>query len=292
MAAPTAPTLATITDEGLNRAGISSPSSASLAIAEGWVDETKNDIWMYCKKLRSLQTDDIIIISENLSEYSFPTDLSEPEEARLLHGGVTGTAQAGAAATITLAAAEDVDAEGIEGHRVLITSGTAAGEISQCTDYNTSTKVATVSPAWGTQPDNTSVYMVVDTYYPIEIKSMWSMYDKNYPTEKARPTAIHVYGDADYGEFQFNKTPDDTYGLELFYYANLMTIDLAGTLMATLYQRWESILIQGVLWRRLLDDDDDRYPAQEAKYNRMLSLLIARETYGVNLSETQIQVLD
>ena len=47
-------------------------------------------------------------------------------------------------------------------HQVIfILSGTGAGQTNRITAYDGSTKVATVGTAWVTQPDNTSVYLVL-----------------------------------------------------------------------------------------------------------------------------------
>jgi|SRR5688572_23573278 len=80
-----------------------------------------------------------------------------------------GTAEAGAATTITLQAgrASAVDSAYV-GHWVFITAGTGAGQAKAITAYVGSTRVATVS-AWGTNPDNTSVYCLCepDTFHTL-----------------------------------------------------------------------------------------------------------------------------
>lgn len=54
-------------------------------------------------------------------------------------------------------------------HRITVISGTGAPQSAICTAYNGSTKVATVSPAWPTAPDNTSVFIItVDSQSDIE----------------------------------------------------------------------------------------------------------------------------
>lgn len=72
----------------------------------------------------------------------------------------TDTAQAGAAGSITLASGESSEDGAWTGYGVRITSGTGAGQSRMISGYTGSTKVATVSPNWGTNPDNTSVYEV------------------------------------------------------------------------------------------------------------------------------------
>ncbi len=76
--------------------------------------------------------------------------------------GTYKTAQAGGASTITLASSETM-ASDIPNNStgVTIISGTGAGQTRLITDYNSSTKVATVGTAWTTQPSNDSVYELI-----------------------------------------------------------------------------------------------------------------------------------
>jgi hypothetical protein len=74
----------------------------------------------------------------------------------------TGTAQAGAAGTITLAAGASATNDLFNEQIVKITSGTGAGQARVISDYVGSTKVASITPNWTTNPDATSVYEIVD----------------------------------------------------------------------------------------------------------------------------------
>lgn len=79
-----------------------------------------------------------------------------------------GTAQAGAAGTITLDASASAVDDFYNGDTVYISSGTGAGQVRQIVDYVGATKVATVYSAgppvqgaqWVTAPDATSVFVV------------------------------------------------------------------------------------------------------------------------------------
>jgi hypothetical protein len=73
---------------------------------------------------------------------------------------VNGTAQAGAATTITLAAAATAVDEYYTGAQISITGGTGVGQINTITAYVGSTKVATTLQ-WATTPDATSTYRLV-----------------------------------------------------------------------------------------------------------------------------------
>ena len=73
----------------------------------------------------------------------------------------TGTAQAGAANTITLKSASSFSSDDQpNGMFIEITSGTGSGQTRHVEDYVAATKVLTVFPAWDTAPDNTSNYEV------------------------------------------------------------------------------------------------------------------------------------
>lgn len=71
-----------------------------------------------------------------------------------------GTAQAGAAGTITLASGASSTNSIYVDRTVTITGGTGAGQSRIITAYNGTTKVATVHRNWDTNPDNTSTYSI------------------------------------------------------------------------------------------------------------------------------------
>lgn len=79
---------------------------------------------------------------------------------------VTGTATAGGATTITLAGGSSAIDDYYVGWEVTITSGTGSGQNRTITDYNGTTKVATVGSAWGTNPNATSVYALLRIVAP------------------------------------------------------------------------------------------------------------------------------
>jgi hypothetical protein len=79
----------------------------------------------------------------------------------LLQSPNAGTAQAGAAGTITLAAGASATDNLYQYDVVFIISGTGAGQARSITGYVGSTKVASIAPNWTTNPDNTSVYVLI-----------------------------------------------------------------------------------------------------------------------------------
>ncbi len=101
---------------------------------------------------------------------TFPTNFSSlsidssgrvtptPIESLILH---SGTAQAGAAGTITLASGASSTDDLYKGQLVKIYGATGAGQTRTITAYNGTTKVATVAWNWITNPDATSTYSVI-----------------------------------------------------------------------------------------------------------------------------------
>lgn len=75
----------------------------------------------------------------------------------------SGTAQGGAATTITLDASASATNSLYVGENIFIRSGTGAGQSNIITAYVGATKVATVGNTWATNPDNTSVFSVIAT---------------------------------------------------------------------------------------------------------------------------------
>jgi hypothetical protein len=102
----------------------------------------------------------------SISGITFPTNFSS---LIVLNGRVVtelsvhnGTAQAGGASTITLAAGASATNNfvGYLNRQILITGGTGQGQTNVITAYVGATKVATVRNAWTTPPDNTSTYSI------------------------------------------------------------------------------------------------------------------------------------
>ena len=73
----------------------------------------------------------------------------------------SNTAQSGAAGSITLDASASATTDFYKGAWILITGGTGVGQTRLCTAYNGTSKVATITPNWATNPDATSTFAVL-----------------------------------------------------------------------------------------------------------------------------------
>lgn len=105
---------------------------------------------------------------------------------RILPVERSNTAQAGAASTITLDASASAQDRFFCGCVIHTTGGTGSGQVRMITGYVGSTKVATVTPAWDTTPDNTTTW---DIYVPetanAQVKGLATLADINAELDSA-----------------------------------------------------------------------------------------------------------
>ena len=74
MAAPTLPTLVTITTEALKKSGESSPAAALLTRAQDeWMEEIKADILQWLDNPRYLTATDVTVTQNGISRIAMPT---------------------------------------------------------------------------------------------------------------------------------------------------------------------------------------------------------------------------
>lgn len=294
MAAPTPPTLSVLVAEGLYKAGYSSPSTALTTRAEGrWMAEIKNDIWTVIKDAKMLEQTAYRVLTLGQSRFSMPTDYSSKVTATLLDGNHYGTATGGGASSITLAADEDINSGDIIGKEIFVYSGTGINQASQVLSYSTTTKIATVATAWTTQPVSGDGYIIVDRYTPLTNLPIWDYDSTSYPTEQGTPTHFFEAGNSEYLVYPVPyRTGSIPFGIKLRYYANLLTLDLAGTLMSTLYQRWEGVWVQGIFAKALQNMDDSRAIQEQATYMNLLKSMVAREKTAINESAMRATIVD
>lgn len=78
----------------------------------------------------------------------------------------TGTAQAGSGTSVTLASSASATDDAYNGYGFRVDSGTGSGQDhARITDYNGTTKVATLSSALTTALSTDSVYSIIDRGY-------------------------------------------------------------------------------------------------------------------------------
>ena len=272
-----------IAEEALNRVGIFSSTAIQRSRAKNnFLRAILADIWTspgatYNIRLKSLQAKHVEVLTEGLSKFSVPSAFDEEITLTLLDSTHTGTAQIGSASTITLEAGEDVTASEIEGHFILITSGTSVGELKQCSSYNTTTLVATTED-WTATPDSTSKYAIIDSTYELEEETVSDLQGIGEDFIKSRPTNFVKLKESGNEYFVLNCPVDkNTYGVLVRYYVIPIELDETGAMMTTIYSNWYQALIEGTAWKIAVDEDDDRAEKFEKAYFRLKANLLAKE---------------
>lgn len=264
MAVPSDPTVNGIIVEGMREGGqytVTNGSAAHTAFKENQFQTIKSELWAACKTDKLLETEVCKIASAYTSLISLPTDFDSEIRVFVFDGDgpQRGTAQAGGAATITLAADYTANEGDIAGRYIFITGGTGSGQFEQILDYNDSTKVLTVTANWTTQPDSTSTYLI-GTYHQTLNRA-----DYTKPaTPNARPrwysrigTNLYVY-----------PAGDKVYPLLIQYRANLTRLDDAGTLFVKHLRERRSLWIAGIKYKTAERYDDDRAAKWKAEWDQ------------------------
>ncbi len=287
MAIPTNPSLTSICTEALQKSGIGSPAgTALLTRAENqWMEEVKNDIYNTAKRsgstrFKTLQTFNVQISISGQTKYDTPSDFGEEILLTLLEGTHTGIAQAGGNTSITLESGENATEEEVEGNSILLTDGTGKVGLRQSVDYNTTTEIATVDSAWDTNPDATSIYVVIDKTTEINEEGLEDIGSLGTSFQKGKPNTFMIKNEGVNNKIVFNQPFDSAlYGILLEYYVNIHNIDLTegSTLISKIFKNWHSVLLYGVYVKALDDADDDRYAAAKSEYMRMKGDLLIKE---------------
>lgn len=293
---PTSPTLTSLATEGLQKTGylvntVQFANQLQRATTQ-WMEEIKNDIFTVIKNPKFLQ----LVIGQatvaGQSTYLFPSDFSALVNGTLtlMDGTVRSTFQAGSTTTAWILNIGNTLTD-LVGKEILITSGVALGQIGQVTAYDAASKTATVVGA-SVAPSSGDAYLIVTTYYELT-ENMANQYDKeNYPTTKDIPVYFMHQGNTSVEQYTLFPAPDKVYGIKIRYYANLMNLDLAGASITTLYQRWRNVWVQGIFAKSLQDSGDSAADNEISKYESMIKLISGRESYGVDLSNLQIRMVE
>jgi len=101
-------------------------------------------------------------VTENVRSVSLPSSFAAMHSLYCIDTYHSGTAQAGASTTITLASTASSSDDTYNAMNIRITGGTGDGQQKVITDYDGTTKVATVASSWSTNPDSTSTYVIFE----------------------------------------------------------------------------------------------------------------------------------
>ncbi len=288
-------TITSIITEAFKKAGINSPSTDLMTRAQvQWLEEIRTDLWKRVKKAKFLQARSATLLVNGLAKYQNPSDFESDLTLEYATGSRYGTAQAGTLGTVTLAATENAQQADLIGKEIVLLSGSASGQISYIVGYDSSTKVATVSPSFTVAP-STDSYLIIDQYKPLDEKPLWEQQNLSNQTSQGIPDRFFPVGNATDGEFILWPVPyrtDSQPAIVLHrYYADISEIDTTGTLFATLLAKWRNLWLLGLKWKALDDADDDKEPAAQKAYLKELQD-ITRANYGNDLINVQTKLGD
>lgn len=130
---------------------------AHVSIVEGTGAGQTRLIYQYAGSTKTATVDrDWKVQPDDTSEYIITADAGREHVNE-------GLAQAGGASTITLNALASSLDDAYDGQIIFIRSGVGADQARKVISYDGTTKIATLDSAWGTQPDNTSAYVMLPT---------------------------------------------------------------------------------------------------------------------------------
>lgn len=287
MANPTAPTETTLVTEAFYKVGMANPTATQLTRAKTYLlEEVKHDIWTQKYengepvKYKSLENVSVDITTVGIGRMALPTDFDQLKSVSLLTGTHTGTAQAGAETTITLEDAEDASEAQVVGHYILLTGGTGENGLRQVSAYSTTTYIATISPAWATNPDSTSTYRIIDEERELDEESLPEVGTIGNSWATGKPSAFDYVTEGVNRYIMFDRPPDaSTYGIIFRYYSNIHLIDTTegSTIITAIYRDWRNAFVYGVASKIAEDEDDSKYTVLKTEYEREVTDIVAKE---------------
>ncbi len=267
--------------EALKQSGHASPSGRLLNRArDEWLKRVVQDVQDRAhltgrSELRSLHVRSIGIAEINRGRYKLPADYSHGLTVDLLDATHTGLSQSGATSSVTLASSEDITAADAEGRYILMTAGESKGQYRQITDYDTTTKIASVDKNWDAHltPASGDSYEVIDASYPIDAEAPEELTLHSVRSNSGRPCRRTIYEK----ELVFDRAVDKTYGIMLWYYSNPSSLPFSDDTWVRLLDEWMNVLTLGVQFRALRESDDDTAVNVQVDYETSMRSLLERE---------------
>jgi len=144
--------------------------STKVATVAAWVtdpDNTSTFVILPLGQIPGVSAPTAADVADAVWDESLPSHATGTAAALyLLDASLTlalsdNTAQAGSSTTITLAATENANDDIYNDQIIYIRQGTGTGQARLITDYDGTTFVATVTPAWITNPSSSSKYRII-----------------------------------------------------------------------------------------------------------------------------------
>jgi len=257
MAAPTAPTQATLLREALDQAN----SIEKYARArDEWFPQILRDMASR-RDWKVLEASAVVLLTENKPAVNLPSDYSRWLQF-VLYWGTDGLAQAGAVGSMTLAADESASVEDVEGRYCIIVGGTGSGQHRTSTVYDTSTKIATPDENWTTAPAASSQYVIGTQWRRMDITFLEN---QELGSKPGVPDSWTEYN----GQIVWNRPPDETVVAGILkYYMDIDKMDLTSADMTEIYARWRNPILHKLKYFCWMEKGDARAMGEDAAYER------------------------
>lgn len=269
MAVPVAPTVLSICTEAFRRCGIASPTTAQLTRAEDeWFEEVKRDLSSR-KAWHSIEETLVVIPQPYLQVYAQPTPLIQIHRMRFYRGTTTGTATAGSATTITIAAGTGNAQH--KGRKIFLVSGTGAAQSGRIT--NVVGDVYTMSCNWETTPIAGTGYMIADTERQVPGPT------HDFALDGRSPSTMLLAWDFIEHNLRFWPALDDAgqYALEIDGAVDLSLVDRNDGRLVRVLREWREPLLRGVMVRIKEDQDDPDVDRDERKFEKAAANIMKQD---------------
>jgi hypothetical protein len=258
MAVLTAPTIDTLITEAFTVCGIASPSAAQVDRARNhWFPEVLTEI-QGRKKFYTIEETMVVIPQPYLQVYAMPSPLQRVLRMRFYRGTKTGTATAGGADTITIAAGTGNAQD--RGRKLYTLSGTGAAQVGRITSVTGD--VYEMSCDWGTAPTAGTTYMIADSEREISGPDKITALDG-----RSVSTLLQVWDFIEHN-LRFFPALDDAgqYALEIDGVVDLCLVDADDPRVTRLLREWRNPIKQGLMWKCKEDQDDELEQRADQKF--------------------------
>lgn len=267
MAIPGDPTVDDIVLQGMKEGGICDVTTSSPAFSEFknyQLQSIKSEMWAACKTDTLLETEAVLVTAVGARSVTLPTDFDSEISLTAYDSDeptYRGTTQAAAVNSITLDAGFTATTDELQGRYIFTLGGLGALQVRQITDYNDTTKVATVSSLWTVTPDSTTTYLIASHERKLDRRDyLREVYPKSFPV---------FYGRTGIG-MQVFPAPDKIYPILMIYRSNLTRLDEDGTLFIKHLRERRWLWIQGIKTKTMARFDDDRYTTEKQIWDQAL----------------------
>lgn len=273
MAIPSDPSVTSICTEALKRGGRTTPNSMQIAAAiEHQFREVKADITQRSARHPSLETQYVTATVNGQSRYTWPTDADDIRSVQYVTGPLEGAWQgavvSSSSGTTVLSASFDQATADVRGKFLFMLLGTGANQFRQITNYDNTTKSATVDRVWTTTPVASTYYMIGTQHYKLHsFDKPWGYDTIAAPGGTGTPRRAAPVG----REMWLDCATDGIYGLWWDYWANLDRLDEEGTVFIRHLREHRSLWIQGITVKTMQRYDEDRYQTELQVYGDMLN---------------------